>query len=391
MSLTVERVEDGAAFAALSQEWDARLPASSANGLFLTWEWLHSWWRHLGAGRRLFILTVRRGPELVAVAPLSLVPPRLERLLLFRSLELLGTGSVGSDYLDLIVRRGWEDDTLEALADHLGREGFMLQLGQLPRGRSLAIRLAGRLAPRGWTWREAPTAVCPFITLAGQTWESYLAALGPVHFQPRLRSLQRRFTVEFDRVRLEEDRGPALDRLIGLHRARWGERGESEAFSSAGLVSFHQELTRRALARGWLRLFELRLDGRPAASLYGFRYGRTFSFYQSGFDPRHAKDSVGWVTIGLTIKSAIEEGAAEYDLLHGDEAYKFRWARETRELGRLELYPPGARWFVCRHAVGLNRAARTLARRVLPPPLAASLAEALLRLERGALHGPQPS
>src|SRR5207245_43184 len=80
--------------------------------------------------------------------------------------------------------------------------------------------------------------------------------------------------------------------------------------------------------RGWLRLSELRLDGRPAASLYGFRYRDTFSFYQSGFDPAYARDSVGLVTMGLAIRSAIEEGAAEYDLLHGDEAYKFQWARE---------------------------------------------------------------
>jgi len=90
----------------------------------------------------------------------------------------------------------------------------------------------------------------------------------------------------------------------------------------------------------------LRLDGRPAAAVYGLRYGPTFSFYQSGFDPALARHSVGLVALGLSIREAIAEGATEYDLLHGREPYKFLWARRTRDLGRIDLFPPtlGGRW-----------------------------------------------
>jgi CelD/BcsL family acetyltransferase involved in cellulose biosynthesis len=184
-----------------------------------------------------------------------------------------------------------------------------------------------------------------------------------------LKNLHRRFAVELHRVSSEDERGPTLGRLIELHEARWRERGGAGAFYSAAHVAFHQELTQRALDRGWLRLFELRLDGRAAASLYGFRYADTFSFYQSGFDPHYAKDSVGLVMMGLAIKSAIEEGAAEYDLLHGDESYKRQWAGTARELGRLDLYPPPLYGLLCRKALTLGRAARRTARRVLPRPL----------------------
>jgi CelD/BcsL family acetyltransferase involved in cellulose biosynthesis len=368
--LTVQRTESTADFAALSAEWSELLEASTANGLFLTWDWLHTWWSHLAEGRRLFLLTVRRGSELVAIAPLALAPARLERLVPFRSLEFMGAGTVGSDYLDLIVRREWEDPAVEAIAEHLRRERLMLQLDRVSRAGALASRLADRLAPAGWTLREGPTEVCPFIRLCSHTWESYLGTLSSAHrynFQRRLKNLHRRYGVEFVRVATEEDRGPALARLLQLHEARWSSRGGSMAFSSTGLASFHEELTRRALAHGWLRLFELRLDGRAAASLYGFRYRETFSFYQSGFDPAYAKDSVGLVTMGLAIKSAIEEGVAEYDLLHGDEAYKFQWAHQTRELARLELYPPQWRGLLCQQAVALGRMARRTARRVLRP------------------------
>src|SRR5439155_24034111 len=64
---------------------------------FLTWEWLHAWWTHLGGTERLQLLTVRVGGELTALAPLAVSRARLPWL---ATLELLGTGYAGSDYLD---------------------------------------------------------------------------------------------------------------------------------------------------------------------------------------------------------------------------------------------------------------------------------------------------
>ena len=84
---------------------------------------------------------------------------------------------------------------------------------------------------------------------------------------------------------------------------------------------------------------ELRLDEKPAASLYGFLYAGIFYFYQSGFDDAYKQASVGLITMGLAIQSAIKEGAEEYDLLHGDESYKSHWCRHSRDLVRLESFP----------------------------------------------------
>jgi CelD/BcsL family acetyltransferase involved in cellulose biosynthesis len=69
--------------------------------------------------------------------------------------------------------------------------------------------------------------------------------------------------------------------------------------------------------------------------------------------------------MGLAIRSAIEEGAAEYDFLHGTEEYKYHWGPNTRELGRLELYPHHSRGRLSRRAVDFNRAVRKVAKRML--------------------------
>ena len=104
--------------------------------------------------------------------------------------------------------------------------------------------------------------------------------------------------------------------------------------------------------------------------MYGFRYGPVFYFYQSGFDPTYSQYSVGLITMGLAIQHALAEGAAEYDLLHGDEAYKFQWARTTRALCRLEVYPPHPREVLYRRTRQASRALRRTARRLLPVAVA---------------------
>lgn len=364
---TIETITEIEEFARLRGEWDQLLEHSDADCMFLTWPWLFAWWKHLSEGRRLSLITVRRGSELVAIAPLAVSPPALERLVPFRSLQFLGTGSVGSDYLDIIVRRGREEEALEALALDLGARGHSLELRQVARGSSMAATLARRLARHGWQHIEQQTDVCPFGRLEG-TWSDYLASLELQqrhNFNRRFRKLNREFTMRFERAESEAERRRALGILFDVHERRWRERGGSTAFYTPALLAFHEEWSRLAFERGWLRLFVVTLNDTPVAATYGVRYRGTFSFYQTGFDPRYAQYGVGQVTLGLAIQRAIEEGATEFDLLHGDERYKFDWTRQVRELGRIELYPPTVTGQLQRRLSGFGRTVRHTARQAL--------------------------
>jgi len=368
-NLTVEKIDDGPRFAELKLEWANLLESSTSQCLFLTWEWLYTWWKHLAADRRLSILTVRCGSQLAALAPFGVRPPSLARRHFFPVQEFLGSGNAGSDYLDFIVRTGYEPEARQAFASCLAGERPMFDWAQLRCGGCFAAGVASMLGEEGWRVAETNTNTCPFILLAGESWESYLATLGSEHrynFNRKWKRLNRDYIVEFEQVRTEEECRESIDLIVTLHNMRWRDRGGSDAFHTRGLVGFHQEFSQVALERGWLRLYVLRLNGKPAAGLYGFLYHRTFYFYQSGFDAAYDKYSVGLVTMGLAIQRAIEEGAQEFDLLHGDEGYKSHWSTGSRELGRLQLYPPGSLGWVCRSSVELELASRRIARRVLP-------------------------
>src|SRR5579863_5819033 len=100
--ISIERITSDGMLQALRPEWNPLLERSRANCVFLTFEWLTTWWKHLAEGRKLEVLAARDDGRLVGIAPLVLRRAQYARMMP-RVLEFLGTGVVGSDYLDLIV------------------------------------------------------------------------------------------------------------------------------------------------------------------------------------------------------------------------------------------------------------------------------------------------
>lgn len=365
--IRVSTVSDEATFRAMREEWNDLLGASASDGPFLTWEWLASWWSHLRGRARLSLRCVRR-PDgaLLGIAPFAAYPANPLRPSPWPTLGFLGTGVAGSDYLDLLVRRDAEPHVLDALAEALANEGRLVDLGQMRRRPCLAMGLVARLRRRGWRLLHSRSSICPIADLSGLDWDAYLARLGREHryaVRRAGRALSARFDVTWETVDSEEDRRAAMEILARLHETRWQGNARETAFRTPALRAFHDEASRRFLERGALRLFLLRVDGRPVAALYGFVHGGTFHFYQSGFDREYAPWSVGLAAMARSIGAAIQEGARMYDFLHGAERYKFHWARGLRRLRRIQLYPPGGRGLAAMGVNGLVRRARSFARR----------------------------
>lgn len=361
----VECIDDGRGFTALRTEWNDLLRRSTADGPFLTWEWLNAWWNHFGAGSALRILTVRANDELIAIAPMHQPASAMPW---WPHLEFLGTGEAGSDYLDVIAASGREADAIAALAQFARSHRTALRFSHLP-ALSVAEMLARQLSHEGWAATSAADGVCPFIRLAGHTWDSYLATIGSAHranVRRRLRGLDKHFDVRFEQVTSEPDRLEALDALARFHQRRYNAAGGSTAFSTPKLLAFHDEVTRRGIDRGWMRLYVLRLDGVAAAVMYGFACDRRFYFYQHGFDEQYQQHSAGLALMALTIRAAIDEGLEEFDFLWGEEAYKSLWSHDARQLRRIQLFPAGLGGRAHHQASLATRRLRSLARRVIP-------------------------
>jgi CelD/BcsL family acetyltransferase involved in cellulose biosynthesis len=124
-----------------------------------------------------------------------------------------------------------------------------------------------------------------------------------------------------------------MDELIELHLKRWGQG--SRAFRTEKYIKFHKRVSSLFLEKGWLRLFFLKQEDKMLAGIYCFYHNNRYYYYQSGRDPEYAKYRLGMVLLNEVLREAISEEAIEFDMLSGDELYKYRWAQCAKETVRM--------------------------------------------------------
>src|SRR5690349_6584455 len=109
-----------------------------------------------------------------------------------RIAEFLGSGIIGSDYLDAIIENGREDAVLAEFGRELNSWGLMLQLNQLRANNCIVADLPRVLGEHHWVASKTRINVCPFIDLKNHTWETYLSSLSASQrysFNRKLRAL----------------------------------------------------------------------------------------------------------------------------------------------------------------------------------------------------------
>lgn len=361
--ISTQIISDPASFLDLRKDWDELLEACPNDCIFLTWEWIYTWWQHLSENRKLHIIVVRLDGLLIALAPLALRPGRMNRMMPWPVLEFLASGNVGSDYLSFLIRPGHETTAVREITSCLSDSVRMLELVRIKKSSPVMAELSQQLQELGWKSLGQTTNYCPYSILAGHTWNSYLKSLHSNHrknLNRILRRVNKEFDVTLNVAATEEERQWAMDVFVKLHLRRWSEKGGSTALNSKELIDFHRAFSKISLDRKWLRLYTLLLDGTPVASLYVFKYRNVHFQYQSAFDPDYGKYSPGTVVLALAIKDAIEDGADEFDFLHDNEPYKYHWARQERELIRIELYPAGKMGTVYQHSAAMKRRIKQL-------------------------------
>jgi len=99
---------------------------------------------------------------------------------------------------------------------------------------------------------------------------------------------------------------------------------------------FFRDIADALAPLGRLRLGVLRAHDEDAAVLFAFAYRGTLALYNAAYDPALASLSIGIVSHAWAIREAIGERLDTYDLLRGDEPYKYDLGATDRWLGRLE-------------------------------------------------------
>jgi CelD/BcsL family acetyltransferase involved in cellulose biosynthesis len=114
-------------------------------------------------------------------------------------------------------------------------------------------------------------------------------------------------------------------------------RGEKAGFMTAQMESYFRALAGAMAEIGLLRFGILELDTRPVAMIMGFDYDNSMYLYNSSYDPQYNSLSAGLLCKILCIKESIEERKTKFDLLQGDEAYKYQLGGREVPLYRCQI------------------------------------------------------
>ncbi len=322
ISVTRETFDD---VECLADEWNAL----AGDAPFRSHEWLVTWWRHFGVGRReLFVVTLRDPQQrLIGLAPWYL--DRLPRR--GRVIRFLGSDAACSEYLTVLCAQGYERAVPTQLAlwltGSVAHDWDLLEFTSVPQNDAALRLLVSRLAGAGHQTHERSGASCWRSELPAD-WETFLANLSSRRRQ-KTRTLLRR-SIDDGRIQLGMVTNSAeLDRvfpqLVDLHQRRRHSLGQEGCFASRQFTDFQLDVSHRLLLSRRLRMLWLEMAGRTIAVQYGLVGGGTVYYYQGGIDPDAADEQPGSLCVIASLRKAIEEGYRVFDFLRGDEAYKASW------------------------------------------------------------------
>jgi CelD/BcsL family acetyltransferase involved in cellulose biosynthesis len=327
---------DASGFATLRTKWNDLLARSRSDNLFLTWEWQTTWWRCLGEGE-LWLLAWQDAGDLVAIAPLYLTTDDQG----LRQFSVVGCIEV-SDYLDLIIAAGYEDEVYQALLDWLNSPDAptwdKITLCNLPQDSLSHRRLPEIAAANGMACITSVEDVCPVVELPDD-WDAFLDQRVNKkqrhEVRRKLRKIEREVQHRWHLVDEQADLATEVASFIELHRASTQEK---HSFMTPDMQEFFSEMTQVMHAARWLHLSFLEINGDRAAAMLGFVYKDGILIYNSGYKPdAYAELSPGIVLTSCVIQDAIRRRLRVFDFLQGNEVYKYRFGATDTLVYRTEI------------------------------------------------------
>ena len=346
-AITVRESGDTAVFRDLREEWTGLLQESTANKLFLSWEWQYTWWETWASrlGLRLILLRAYSDDRLVGIAPLYVDNLRLCCGLVVRRVQFVGNAwgrvdTVRTEYLEFITARAGAAEICSAFLDHLSgmRCWNEFVIRDLQKGSETYQQINRHAREYRW-YMDVPEEERGISIATDGAFNDYVQGLGR---NTRLRLFNRRDyfrglgSVEHVSASSSE-LGAYFSILNSFHRKRWGK----DCFSGPSL-DFHMALIQRLGRQQDYRLDCFKVDGKPVSILYNLFAGNIVFNLQSGFiQDFDRKLSLGTLHMGYAIEDAFKDPLrTEFDLLAGSgkrEFYKSKYRGETVEFVTLRI------------------------------------------------------
>lgn len=326
MSYEIETLTSNVAFKALRTDWNNLLNESDADSLFMSWDWLHSWWSTWSdtLNLKLFIVIAKQNNIVVGILPLfrdeykprySVSRSRLQ----FIGTHYLATPTVRTEYASPILSMTNRLAILEALVSSFSSSLKKMELvvcDTCLRPGSSAEQLKSYLFSNIRCSIMRHKVDTGYVIGTTVDFEQYVSRLGKNTRKKYFRDLSKLSQLGAHSYETRTYRVEFFETLNRFHLKRWGKK-----VFDAKVVTFYNKIFQSTSITPIFRWVEF--ENHIISLYFGLEVDGIEYFIQSGFDVGFkASFSLGKIQLGFSIKSVFDGKTAErFDLLAGSGKY----------------------------------------------------------------------
>jgi len=354
--MRVEILNNYSDFLRMNELWTRTLEASSFNHIFLTHEWISSWWEDFGEGNKLFVILIWDSDTLVAAAPLMIRNIRVGKLVVAKKLQFIAHEV--SDYMDFIIidqrekyfriiidvikahSRQWDWAEFIYISELSPNYRYWQSNNSNPKTMIKIIRQKD--VSIGLTFldesgrRRDPSAILPSKNRLNSDLLKQYSKL-----------LNHEKQVEVVQTNNYSDFENAFEPFVECHKINMKNRGKASPFNSETEKQRLLRLSKKLSQKGWLEFVALKTQDKYIAMIIGFKYNKTFYYYMPTYNYEYRKYSPGNLIVKLLLQSFLENKAInDFDFLRGNEKYKYDWANHKIALFSVQLFTSRIKFFL---------------------------------------------
>ncbi len=322
MELKIKRIRTYEELDSLKGMWEKFQNARNGPTVFQSWIWNRTWCDEVLQFQKYSTLDVRVAEEpngkIVAIIPTYI--------------DKLGTPGIAtlqflahrmSIYNDILFCEAENQDlalaVAESLMDSLGPAtiAHLRHLGE-------ESTFTKALILKNWAQIQVPRLLLRYDSnITDQS--NRLGKSRRKAFRLAHNRLNKEYSIEY-RVVQWQDFNSAMNELLDLHLRRFDAKGKSSLLQGKNLA-FLQRAMSDLTSRNQFEIVQLRADDTTVAAVLMVKEGKSYVFFQGGFDPEFSRYSPMRLLLTETMRRGFDElGCERFDLGDGYGTYKCDWS-----------------------------------------------------------------
>lgn len=318
------------ALQALRGAWDALLEASADPTPWQGYDFITSWWEHLGSRQhRLRVIVVEQEGAPCMILPLQIAEWPWLPLVPVRILEPIG--SIMDVNRPRVALGPWDAAAFECALQavwSLRAEWDTIRIDEKLQEDVEVDALRSFADSRRLQFRQSFSHLIPYLDLRSG-WDGFMAGRSSKlrkNLRAARRKLEARGPVALRDYRTPGEISEAYPIVLELNRRSWKQRAKVEHGQSDEYRRFHIGWLLEMAQKGRARVLVLTCAGAPVAATIALMDGSTYYSAQIVHDAAYAECSPGTLLESMELEGLMrEQRFATYDMLGSFLSNKMRW------------------------------------------------------------------